>query len=127
MLLVPKAYEYRKGSELFSSAVLVVRSQADRVDPDWRDAIVRGQCYVKSLIDRTALASRDNIGSIVNELQSLEAECDRRSGVCDAFDDKVREYNRLKAEYDAGPKDGPPPPVPSPPHSWVEPSIPIAR
>lgn len=123
---MPKAHEYSDGQTFFRDAIRWVLTQCDDVDPDWRAQIVSGDCYIKGLIDRTASASRANIGSIAEQLQTLEEECERRKVVCDAFDDKVRDYNRRKADYDAGPKNGPPPPVPRPPATWVEPSVPIA-
>lgn len=124
--VMPTESEYREAAEYFEGAAKNAFQQIAKIDLDWDDLVAGG--YLPGLIDRTVSASVSNIRSISSGLDALKSECDRRAGVCHAYDEEIRQFNRDKAEYNRkvaskDPNPGREPTLSDPPEPWVTPSV----
>lgn len=117
---MPTKAMYNSAANEFVRWHWFARSFMDGIDECWDDGVVKGECYLRTLIERTVLASRENLDAVAHNLWELGDECLRRAAVCHDFDQEVARYWREKEEYDLTPHTGPPPQFPVQPHPWVE-------
>lgn len=109
----------------YETSARLVREQIASVTEDWCTSVEGG--YMAGVLQRVVNATRDNISSVADQLDELRAECERRSGVCEAHDDEIRSYNNRKRwwnkEAEKGPFPGPAPTKPIPDEPWITASV----